>query len=332
MMVHTWNVQHTKMKFVDRTTGKEGYLSPDYWTEATRWKTHADMVKQYASCVAERLKPHGIEEPALYVDIWLSMNGRFKQRMWDPNVDIVTAEWSPFKPTPWLMPLLADLSDWRTKLAEIENQLDDQVDVTFVADFPGLSLENFVDPHLGKTSLQVLNGEIIVEIPVEKKNISLTVGQSLKLSAGEFHNVHTVSKTPSCYMYVFVNTTKAQMDKSMKDFMKKHNLTWEEETGLQGDLSGLKLNMSDPEVVDIVGHIHRKQQEAETLRNTTTWDRTHLFLSGKFRLMQLSLVKAAKALNHIVLGGESVGVLFTSYMEQEEIANSPHTSTIRNEL
>lgn len=50
---------------------------------------------------------------------------------------MITAEWSPFKPTPWLMPLLTDLSDWRTKLAEIEEQLDSHIDVTFVADFPG---------------------------------------------------------------------------------------------------------------------------------------------------------------------------------------------------
>lgn len=37
------------------------------------------------------------------------------------------------------MPLLTELSDWRTKLNEIEDQLDDELDITFVADFPGMA-------------------------------------------------------------------------------------------------------------------------------------------------------------------------------------------------
>lgn len=51
-----------------------------YWTETNRWKTHADMVKQYTTCVANKLHQLGVEEPTLYLDIWLSMNGRFQQR------------------------------------------------------------------------------------------------------------------------------------------------------------------------------------------------------------------------------------------------------------
>ena len=54
----------------------------------------------------------------------------------------MTAEWSTFKSTPWMMPLLVDLSDWRTKLAEIEDSLLNStqlLDVVFVADFPGKS-------------------------------------------------------------------------------------------------------------------------------------------------------------------------------------------------
>lgn len=59
--------------------------------------------------------------------------------MIDPRVDIVTADWNPFIQPSWLMPLLVDLSDWRTKLGEIEESLDtdDLVEVVFVADFPG---------------------------------------------------------------------------------------------------------------------------------------------------------------------------------------------------
>lgn len=58
-------------------------------------------------------------------------------RIFDPRVDIVKADWSPFKPNPWLMPLLVDLSPWRTKFQEIEGSLDNQTEIVFIADFPG---------------------------------------------------------------------------------------------------------------------------------------------------------------------------------------------------
>jgi len=58
-------------------------------------------------------------------------------RIFDPRVDIVKADWSPFRPNPWLMPLLVDLSPWRTKFQEIEGSLDNQTEIVFIADFPG---------------------------------------------------------------------------------------------------------------------------------------------------------------------------------------------------
>lgn len=58
-------------------------------------------------------------------------------RIFDPRVDIVKAEWSPFRPSTWLMPLLVDLSPWRTKFQEIEGSLDNQTEIVFIADFPG---------------------------------------------------------------------------------------------------------------------------------------------------------------------------------------------------
>jgi vitamin K-dependent gamma-carboxylase len=70
------------------------------------------------------------------------MNGRFNQRQIDPRIDLLSPDvkWSPFEDTPWLLPLLTNLSDWRTRMQQIENELstkDQNVLVTFVADFPG---------------------------------------------------------------------------------------------------------------------------------------------------------------------------------------------------
>lgn len=62
------------------------------------------------------------------------------RRIFDPRVDIVRADWSPFQPNPWLMPLLVDLSPWRAKFQEIEGSLDNQTEIVFIADFPGAPL------------------------------------------------------------------------------------------------------------------------------------------------------------------------------------------------
>lgn len=60
--------------------------------------------------------------------------------MFDPRVDLVNAEWSPFQTPSWVLPLLTDLSDWRLQLADLEqnvNNLSNSTDITFIADFPG---------------------------------------------------------------------------------------------------------------------------------------------------------------------------------------------------
>ncbi len=64
----------------------------------------------------------------------------FLARLFDPRVNILEAEWSAFRPTKWLLPLLVDLSDWRGKLHEIEQGVrntSNNTDVVFIADFPG---------------------------------------------------------------------------------------------------------------------------------------------------------------------------------------------------
>ena len=99
-----------------------------------------DQVYQYAHCIKDRLRDINMTDIGIYVDVWRSLNGRFQQRLIDPRVDILTAEWSPFQRTKWIMPLLTELTTWRTQLDSLQqNILDDnrQASVAFVADFPG---------------------------------------------------------------------------------------------------------------------------------------------------------------------------------------------------
>lgn len=126
-------------------------------------------------------------------------------RIFDPRVDVVKADWSPFRPNPWLMPLLVDLSPWRTKFQEIESSLDNQTEIVFIADFPGctfplifcfaysdmnqltihplsgLHLENFVSEDLGNTSIHMLQGKVIVEVVEEKKNYTLQPNEQINV-------------------------------------------------------------------------------------------------------------------------------------------------------
>ncbi|KAF3849167.1 hypothetical protein F7725_015664 [Dissostichus mawsoni] len=139
MMVHSRSHQHVKITYKDGKTGEIGYLNPGVFTQSRRWKDHGDMLKQYGTCLNEFLPRYNISEPEIYFDIWVSINERFQQRIFDPRVDVVKADWSPFRPNTWLMPLLVDLSPWRTKFQEIEGSLDNQTDIVFIADFPGQS-------------------------------------------------------------------------------------------------------------------------------------------------------------------------------------------------
>ena len=61
-------------------------------------------------------------------------------RLYDPKVDLLRADWSPFQQTEWVMPLLTELSNWREKLDDIERDIylnSNDTDVVFIADFPG---------------------------------------------------------------------------------------------------------------------------------------------------------------------------------------------------
>lgn len=80
------------------------------------------------------------ENISIYVDVWCSLNKRFQQRMFDPNYDLLKANWSPFQPVEWLLPVLTEYSGFRTTMNEISTEVyswSNNSDVLFIADFPG---------------------------------------------------------------------------------------------------------------------------------------------------------------------------------------------------
>lgn len=141
MMVHNWQTIHSRVTVVDNVLEKRHYLDTDAFTKSRRWLHHADMVKEFAECARRRLgESHNLTSVSIYIDVWVSLNRRFVQRVYDPRVNILQAEWSPFSRPAWVLPLLVGLENWRPLIKENEERLYNSTDdsfATFVADFPG---------------------------------------------------------------------------------------------------------------------------------------------------------------------------------------------------
>lgn len=271
------------------------------------------MLKQYATCLSLLLPKYNVTEPQIYFDIWVSINDRFQQRLFDPRVDIVQAVWSPFRRTPWVQPLLMDLSPWRTKLQDIKSSLDNHTEVVFIADFPGLHLENFVSEDLGNTSIQLLQGEVTVELVAEQKNQTLREGEKMQLPAGEYHKVYTVSSSPSCYMYVYVNTTEVALEQDLAYLQElKEKVENGSETGplppelqplLEGEVKG------GPEPTPLVQTFLRRQrklQEIERRRNSPLHERFLRFVLRKLYIFRRSFLMTRISLRNLLFGRPSL--------------------------
>ncbi|KAM9311970.1 vitamin K-dependent gamma-carboxylase [Gastrophryne carolinensis] len=313
MMVHSRSHQHVKITYKDGITGDIGYLNPGVFTQTKRWKDHADMLKQYATCLQGLLGAYNISEPEIYFDVWVSINDRFQQRLYDPTVDIVKAEWSPFQKTPWVKPLLVDLSPWRLKFQEIESSVDNQTDVVFIADFPGLHLENFVSEDLGNTSIHVLQGEVNVEIVKDAKNFTLKEGDQMQLPAGDYHKVYTVSPGPSCYMYLYVNTTAIALEKNLTRLqeLKERMENGSESAPLPPELQPLLTGtIEDVSVADplVLTYLRRQKriEEVERRRNATLIQRFERFALKKYYLLRRSFLMTAISLRNIIIGRPSL--------------------------
>ncbi|KAM9841200.1 vitamin K-dependent gamma-carboxylase [Aulostomus maculatus] len=312
MMVHSRSHQHVKITYKDGKTGDVGYLNPGVFAQNRRWKDHGDMLKQYATCLSQLLPRYNISDPEIYFDIWVSINERFQQRIFDPRVDIVKADWSPFRPNSWLMPLLVDLSPWRTKFQEIEGSLDNQTEIVFIADFPGLHLENFVSEDLGNTSIHVLQGQVNVEIVEEKKNYTLKPGEQKKVPAGAYHKVYTVSEEHSCYMYIYVNTTEAallenfsrlmELQERIRNGTETEPLPPELQPLMAADNEdGSEVNATDP-IVRLFLKRQRRIKEVKKRREAGMLERLDRFAVRKYYTIRRGFLMTAIALRNLAVG------------------------------
>ncbi|XP_019629264.1 PREDICTED: vitamin K-dependent gamma-carboxylase-like isoform X2 [Branchiostoma belcheri] len=318
MMVHTWSVQHIKVKYVDAATGEHGYLRPGVFTASSRWSSHPDMLKQYATCLQQRLQEHNISQPQFYFDIWKSMNNRFQQRMVDPRVDIVTADWSPFSPSSWMMPLLVDLTPWREKFQEIEETMANETEVVFVADFPGLELENYINEDFDNVSLTVLFGEVRVEFKGKEnneslKNVTLKKDDKLEIPSGEFHNVLTTSESPSCYFYISTNQTEVEFNKNMAEYLERQNTS----SSSTDENTGTVNESSDDPLIQKYQKIAERKKRRERWNTLSQLDYFKVWGFQKYFIFRRSLLMGGLAVRNVVFGTPDV----------EQLAKDIHWAT-----
>ena len=68
-------------------------------------------------------------------------------------------------------------------------------------------LEKYVHKDLENMTLSVLEGAL--SVTVGKRKIQLQQGGYIKIPADSYHNLHTISDSPSAFMYTYYNRTKA---------------------------------------------------------------------------------------------------------------------------
>ncbi|XP_017059532.1 vitamin K-dependent gamma-carboxylase isoform X2 [Drosophila ficusphila] len=218
MMVHSYDTLQTSIQVVDNESRQVHNLHPYAFTEYDRWTKYADMAVQYASCIEENLRasqPEVAKNISIYFDIWCSMNGRFQQRSFDPRVDLLRAKWSPFESTSWSLPLLNELNYMRPKLRTIETEVlawNNYSDVVFVADFPGLTLTNFISPDLINCTLTILEGNVRYRNERDPEAYFLTAGKSIGLENNITHLVTTIGQKPASYLFTYTNKTMLEQD------------------------------------------------------------------------------------------------------------------------
>lgn len=86
-------------------------------------------------------------------------------------------------------------------------------DVLFVADFPGMYLENYISNDFANVSLTVLEGEVTYSEEKLSDVITVPKKKSISIKTGIFHQIKTTSSYPATYMYTYTNQTKQQLDR-----------------------------------------------------------------------------------------------------------------------
>jgi vitamin K-dependent gamma-carboxylase len=95
------------LRVVEPATGRRWTVAPArYLTpyQARMAATQPDMILELAHVAAADFRARGVRDPEVRVDAFVSMNGRSRSRIIDPDVDLAR-ESDGLAPKPWILPL-----------------------------------------------------------------------------------------------------------------------------------------------------------------------------------------------------------------------------------
>lgn len=98
----------------DRATGERAVVNSTHLAEElTSTQIHEMSCKpqfaaQYARHLREVFRAQGFDDPAVYADMRVSLNGRPFQRMVNPEVDLAAVDDGPWRAASWILPLDPD--------------------------------------------------------------------------------------------------------------------------------------------------------------------------------------------------------------------------------
>ena len=97
---------YTNFKVVDSETGRQFYVdNTEFLTrfQEKQMSTQPDFILEYAHFLKDYYKQQGIQDPEIYVDSYVALNGRGSQPFVNPDIDLTTIDQSQYRQT-WLMP------------------------------------------------------------------------------------------------------------------------------------------------------------------------------------------------------------------------------------
>lgn len=109
MMLRTKN-GHTTYTVVDKATSKSILINfDDYLSKKQRKPVSSkpDVIWQFAQRLKKDYAKKGMDIE-VYVKAFVSVNGKPRQQLIDPKVDLASVEWNPFKHQEWILPSKQD--------------------------------------------------------------------------------------------------------------------------------------------------------------------------------------------------------------------------------
>ncbi|XP_069128418.1 vitamin K-dependent gamma-carboxylase-like [Argopecten irradians] len=149
-----------------------------------RWAYTPVMLTQFTQCIPKRLQAQGHSNFAINYDVWLALNHRFRQRVVDPNKDIMTARWNLFEDTDWWMPVTEGFWEMRKVKNRMQKEKDETTTKSYIADFPGNHTSFSINDINAINSMELLKGTVILET-IGQANVTFEAGGKAELLSGK---------------------------------------------------------------------------------------------------------------------------------------------------